>query len=400
MTSVLHYRDPIACRSYEPMSTANYVPNKMATLKQSSPYDGHSSGSESKKQHTPGAKRRPSRAGTRSVSTLTAAQLERKRANDREAQRAIRQRTKDHIEGLERQVRDLTARLDSNPSTKMVELTRRNEELEQENAVLRRRLSHALAALGVSEQNAATGGAPSPSDRIQMLSQPRRSSTGTSRSVHSVPEMATPASQPGHWQPPHAYPPNISSPHIETSSGIGEVSGQQDGVRYGAHQNSHPQHHAGSLPVQDPALHAVDNSGMPYPGPYGMDSNSRSMSYPLENAQLVTSQPMQMSGYGTPTSNPSPHPSDYQRHMSVPMNAPQAPHAQHPHPHSHSHLQPQQQAHYTSYPNPGPQGYAPQVTHPGEMHMMAPAPQSQPQMMGEQGNMMYHMPPNMKVEQH
>ena len=37
-----------------------------------------------------GPKKRPSRAGTRSVNTLSATQLERKRANDREAQRAIR----------------------------------------------------------------------------------------------------------------------------------------------------------------------------------------------------------------------------------------------------------------------------------------------------------------------
>lgn len=150
MTSVLHYRDPIAYRSNDLMSTTNYVPPSMASVKKSPPYDGHSSGSE-KRQMTPGAKKRPSRAGTRSVTTLTAAQLERKRANDREAQRAIRQRTKDHIEGLERQVRELTAQIDTNSSTKMMELIRRNEELEQENAVLRTRLSHAVAALGVPE---------------------------------------------------------------------------------------------------------------------------------------------------------------------------------------------------------------------------------------------------------
>jgi hypothetical protein len=44
----------------------------------------------------------------RSVSSLSATQLERKRANDREAQRLIRQRTKDRIGGLEQQIFDLT----------------------------------------------------------------------------------------------------------------------------------------------------------------------------------------------------------------------------------------------------------------------------------------------------
>src|SRR3954462_1857366 len=47
------------------------------------------------------------RVGTRSVNTLSDAQLERKRANDREAQRIIRQRTREHIEHLERQVAEL-----------------------------------------------------------------------------------------------------------------------------------------------------------------------------------------------------------------------------------------------------------------------------------------------------
>jgi regulator of replication initiation timing len=150
MTSVLHYRDPIAYRAGDLMNSANYVPPHMATMKRSPPYEDHSSGSERKSSSGIG-KKRPSRAGTRSVTTLTAAQLERKRANDREAQRAIRQRTKDHIEQLERQVRDLTSQLDTNSSGKMMEVLRRNDELEQENAVLRARLSHAVQALGMPE---------------------------------------------------------------------------------------------------------------------------------------------------------------------------------------------------------------------------------------------------------
>ena len=157
MTSVLQYRDPISYRNHDHMSTTGYPPHHMSNMKNSPPFDGHSSGSESKRPSTPGAKRRPSRAGTRSVSTLTAAQLERKRANDREAQRAIRARTKEHIESLEKQVRDLNSQLEANSSTKMMELLRRNEELEQENAILRARLTHGLAALGVAaDQNSGT----------------------------------------------------------------------------------------------------------------------------------------------------------------------------------------------------------------------------------------------------
>lgn len=140
------------------MHSSNFIPPSMASLKKSPPFEGHSSGSESKRGDGQPAKRRPSRAGTRSVTTLTAAQLERKRANDREAQRAIRQRTKDHIAELERQIHELTAQRNANSPEKLMELMRRNEELEQENAVLRSRLNHAVAALGVSDQS--TGKSP------------------------------------------------------------------------------------------------------------------------------------------------------------------------------------------------------------------------------------------------
>ncbi|KAI7218050.1 hypothetical protein KC333_g3864 [Hortaea werneckii] len=108
-----------------------------------------SSGSESRK---PLGKKRASRAGTRSVSTLSAAQLERKRANDREAQRAIRQRTKDHIESLEKEIGDLR---ESNESReKLVTTTQqRNRELEDENRYLRTKLNEAGFAVPPPEQH-------------------------------------------------------------------------------------------------------------------------------------------------------------------------------------------------------------------------------------------------------
>jgi hypothetical protein len=104
------------------------------------PQYGYAS-SESESRHVSGGsgKKRASRAGTRSVSTLSAAQLERKRANDREAQRAIRQRTKDHIESLERNISDLRAAHDA--SEKMAAVAhQRSRELEDENVYLRTKL--------------------------------------------------------------------------------------------------------------------------------------------------------------------------------------------------------------------------------------------------------------------
>lgn len=67
--------------------------------------------------------------GTRSVSSLTPAQLARKRANDREAQRAIRARTKEHIDKLERTIDQLKAEKEDGFGKVLME---RNRVLEEE----------------------------------------------------------------------------------------------------------------------------------------------------------------------------------------------------------------------------------------------------------------------------
>src|ERR1700733_2929750 len=97
-----HYHQMSA---YSPMSHPGFF-NGMSAMTKPVPLPFATMDHKSK-QGGPASKRRASRAGTRSVATLTAAQLERKRANDREAQRAIRQRTRDYIDQLEKQVADL-----------------------------------------------------------------------------------------------------------------------------------------------------------------------------------------------------------------------------------------------------------------------------------------------------
>lgn len=94
---------------------------------------------------SPQPKKRDSRSNIRRVSSLSAEQLERKRANDREAQRLIRQRTKEQIESLQQQVSILQAQV--------AEMRPRSEgynELLQHNAALQdevSRLRHQLASL-------------------------------------------------------------------------------------------------------------------------------------------------------------------------------------------------------------------------------------------------------------
>lgn len=112
-------------------------------------------GSTGANSQQPGTvRKRASRAGTRSVSTLSAAQLERKRANDREAQRAIRARTKEHIEKLERRIHELTSADERNEQ--LLAALKRNKELEEENQMLRASLEQAHYTLGVSPGSAST----------------------------------------------------------------------------------------------------------------------------------------------------------------------------------------------------------------------------------------------------
>lgn len=106
-------------------------------------------------------------SGTRSVSTLTPSQLARKRANDREAQRAIRARTKEHIERLEHELEEL--RSHQNRDRTLQDLLRRNKALEDELSRLRESMGMSMASSPYSapapydeQQQHAPGTIPSP----------------------------------------------------------------------------------------------------------------------------------------------------------------------------------------------------------------------------------------------
>ena len=106
--------------------------------------------------HAPASRRPPDpRVGTRSVNTLSDAQLERKRANDREAQRIIRQRTREHIESLERQVAEL-----SEQKEQLKKVLQHNSELEAQIAVLQQQVADMallLRAQGYTDTGPAYG---------------------------------------------------------------------------------------------------------------------------------------------------------------------------------------------------------------------------------------------------
>ncbi|KAF7563209.1 hypothetical protein G7046_g922 [Stylonectria norvegica] len=84
------------------------------------------------------------RKGTRSVSTLTPSQLARKRANDREAQRAIRARTKDHIERLEQELKDVKSAQPDGQAYR--DLVRQNQVLEKQVRELKMAMSTTMTS--------------------------------------------------------------------------------------------------------------------------------------------------------------------------------------------------------------------------------------------------------------
>jgi hypothetical protein len=101
----------------------------------------------------PASQRPPDpRVGMRSVNTLSEAQLERKRANDREAQRIIRKRTREHIETLERQVAEL-----GDQKEQLGKALQHNTELEAQIAALQRQITDMVLLLQYRQSPGAHG---------------------------------------------------------------------------------------------------------------------------------------------------------------------------------------------------------------------------------------------------
>jgi hypothetical protein len=82
--------------------------------------------------------------GSRGVASLTPDQLAKKRANDREAQRAIRLRTKNQIEKLQNTINELTSQ---QPYQELQNALRQKELVEAENAEIKKRLASVLALI-------------------------------------------------------------------------------------------------------------------------------------------------------------------------------------------------------------------------------------------------------------
>ncbi|OAX84419.1 hypothetical protein ACJ72_01225 [Emergomyces africanus] len=223
---------------------------------------------------------------SRGVANLTPEQLAKKRANDREAQRAIRQRTKSQIETLEQRVRELTSQ---QPYQDLQMALSQKRAVEKENDDLRRMFSSVMAMIQPivngghripSEENTA----PPSSDNAQ----PPNGSGSDPRSWSQV-EPPSPAS---HCEPPTSYPPTASRPEppIRTPAsasldlGIGTSICAVDSPRSLEPPSPsttgspgyalRPNWHGNSLPTQQPDPR--------YPLTNGFDSQRQGLSHGLD----------------------------------------------------------------------------------------------------------------------
>ena len=88
-----------------------------------------------------GERKRKAGISSRGVANLTPEQLAKKRANDREAQRAIRERTKNQIETLEKTIKELESQ---QPYQELQHVLYQKKLVEEENAEIKRRLATVL----------------------------------------------------------------------------------------------------------------------------------------------------------------------------------------------------------------------------------------------------------------
>ncbi|KAI3398773.1 hypothetical protein diail_8640 [Diaporthe ilicicola] len=186
------------------------------------PSYAHGNGPESKK-------RKSAAPGSRGVANLTPEQLAKKRANDREAQRAIRERTKMTIENLESRIRELTSQ---QPYQELQAALRAKEAVEAENADIKRRLASVISMIQplinpcANEQQAVL-----PSPGHSYLNVP-----GTADPAHSTGQnnVSTPSSAASPTQDPYATQWNSGA-----STGSGPVTAQAQAYKSQLNQQRH-----------------------------------------------------------------------------------------------------------------------------------------------------------------
>ncbi|KAI1760882.1 hypothetical protein GGR53DRAFT_469886 [Hypoxylon sp. FL1150] len=166
-------------------------------------------------------KKRRTGPSSRGVANLTPEQLAKKRANDREAQRAIRERTKTQIENLERRIRELTSQ---RPYQELQAAIRAKEAVEAENAEIKSKLASIMSLiqpiLSGQQVEGAFAPSPFPSFPPTQATQPSPSAPTTTYNASTPASAASPASaaDASSWQSQGTSQPSPSFTQVELLS--------------------------------------------------------------------------------------------------------------------------------------------------------------------------------------
>ncbi|KAI1179660.1 hypothetical protein F4777DRAFT_574969 [Nemania sp. FL0916] len=165
-------------------------------------------------------KKRRIGTGSRGVSSLTPEQLAKKRASDRDAQRAIRERTKKQIESLEDKIRELTQQ---KPYQELEKVVLQKEAAEAKNAELKAFLASIVTSIQtfLSKDTAAEGAftlpvpnpesvQPSQQQELSPYSAQHSSTTGNESKSHSVAYSS--------WDSPSCSPSTLGSHEVNSSA--------------------------------------------------------------------------------------------------------------------------------------------------------------------------------------
>ncbi|KAG6100353.1 hypothetical protein E4U30_004795 [Claviceps sp. LM220 group G6] len=258
-------------------------------------------------------KKKKTGTSSRGVANLTPEQLAKKRANDREAQRAIRERTRNQIDALERRIEQLT---NLKPYEELQVAIRAKEAVERENVDIKRRLASIMTMLQSIVGSTATDAVPQNHPCIQHanVAQSSESISTPPSAAHSshLPLTASPGwggsqtTSPGGPSDP-AMPQQLQNQRHQLRQGLrmgGEKLGLDFLLRPGQLVNKV---RAASHGAQDtPQYRHVP---MKHDG-VAINSSREPWTYPLATRLS------ECSGYDAPQQASSPH---YQRQESSPL---------------------------------------------------------------------------------
>jgi hypothetical protein len=280
--------------------------------------------------------------GSRGVANLTPEQLAKKRANDREAQRAIRQRTKDTIDTLANRIKELESQ---QPFQELQKVVQERDRALQECEELRKKLATVASVIGGNggEQQQAQQQQPNLHGMLDAFEQYIDSSmlTESGAELAAVTAQQSPLPPLNTATSPHAYPqpqasagaqyeqhqqhihPDLRSPHSAT----GSSPGSQGASVSSAYHSDGPGMRRWSPGADQPTSHYSPPNGIPYeqraPQPPQMQPQSNGerlgLNYVLEPKQHPPRQ-----------SPPVPPPSQYTSsplhtqplYLRLPNNAP------------------------------------------------------------------------------